>query len=175
MILPLEQIPEDDRVSSDHRVVHVRQLLAEILVFYHRRASTLRPVFAGTLEVTVASLVMAVPASLLPPVHEEEDEAPQGDAEEGEVEASLVVCHVCVHIAGYRKTDQDRKRPDTLNKTPAPWKMLGPNPLKSIDFENVVKAAKEDTVEPNKEEVAVITLQGAESKGRESDAEDGGL
>ena len=108
---------------------------------------------------------MAVPASLLPPVHEEEDEAPQGDAEEGKVEASLVVRHVRVHVAGNRKTDQDRKRPGALNKTPATRKMLGPNPLERVDFENVVKATKEDTIEPDKEEVAVIALQGAESKG----------
>ena len=119
--------------------------------------------------------MVAVPASLLPPVHEEEDEAPQGDAEEGEVEARLVVSHVRVHVAGNRKTDQDRKRAGALNKTPATWKMLGPNPLERVDFENVVKATKEDTIEPNKEEVAVIALQGAQSKGRESDAKDGSL
>ena len=53
--------------------------------------------------------------------------------------------------------------------------MLRSDSLKRENLEDVVKAAKKDPVHPDKEEVAMVALQGAESQNGEADAEDGGL
>ena len=154
----------------------IGQLLTQVFVLDANAASAvLHKLARVTSEVVVRPPVLVRVALLLPPVHEEEHKAAKGDADEGEVVASLVVLHVDVQVASERKSQEKRKCSSSLNEAPAAWEMLRSDSLKRENLEDVVKAAKKDPVHPDKEEVAMVALQGAESQNGEADAEDGGL
>ena len=151
----------------------VGQLLTQVLVLDANAARPLLHKLSGVADVRLPMLMGVT--LLLPPVHEEENKAAEDDADKGEVVARLLVRHVDVHVASERKAKENWESPGALNEAPATWKVLGANPLKGENLEDVVKAAEEDPVHPDKEKVSMVALKRAESQDGEADAKDGGL
>ena len=166
-----------NRVAREARGMSVGQLLTQVLVL-DAATNAARPLLhklARVPDVRIRLPVRMGVALLLPPVHEEENEATEDDADKGEVEARLVVGHVDVHVASERKAKENWESPCALNEAPATWKVFGANPLKGENLKDVVKAAEEDPIHPDKEKVSMVALKGAESQDGEADAKDGGL
>ena len=112
----------------------IGQFLAEILVLYHPGAWEVLHELAGVPHITRLLAVMVSATSSLPPVHEEEDESTEKDADEGEVVACLLICKVHIHVASERKANHYGDSHGAMDEAPATRKVLGANLLKSEDF-----------------------------------------
>ena len=164
-----------DRVSRDARRMSIGQLLTQVFVLDANAACAFLHKLSRVADVRIRLPVLMGVTLLLPPVHEEENKATKNDADEGEVVARFIVGHVDIHVASERKTEENWESPSALNKAPASWKVLGANSLKGENLKDIMKAAEEDPVHPDKEKVSMVALKRAESQDGESDAKDGGL
>ena len=162
-----------NRVARQARGVSVGQLLTQVLVL---DANAARSILHKLTRVADVGLPVLVRVTLfLPPVHEEENKAAEDDADKGEVVARLLVHQVDVHVASERKAKENGESPCALNEAPAAWKVLGANPLEGENLKDVMKAAEEDPVHPDKEQVSMVAFKRAESENGKADAKDGGL
>ena len=114
-------LTEDHGVpSTSNTVLHVRELLAEVL--------GLDDEVVAAVDVALAVLVVSVVVTTLPEVHEKEGDGPEDDEDEGEIEAGLLVPGVEVEVARGWDSQQDGNTASSLHKTPTSGKIFGANP-----------------------------------------------
>ena len=104
----------------------------------------------------------------------EEYDTPKQDTSSTNI---VTILHISarIDIAGYRDADKIWYSLSTLDEAPGPRKVSSPDLLVHIHLERVVVAPKEDTIDPDKDNIAFVPLDSRESEYGDPAHEEGDL